>query len=283
MPSRRLSFQRPWTPGLGIGWFVALAIAAALSSAAGVRAAQTAGDDSGAKSWVGREGELEAYLRTGRIARTERTKRGVTAPLRAFFEPGGPLASMTWKAIPPGRRGGYFESYKSEIAAYEIDKLLELDMVPPKVERTVENKVGVAVMWVDHAKTFADLGGVPKPPPAKAASWSRELVRAKMFHNLIGDLDPNLGNWLVDSAWQVILIDHSRALTPTKKLVHEMQHIDQPLWERMSALTEAALAPTVSQWLGQDEIRALFDRRSLMQEEIDRLVRSKGEAQVFVR
>ena len=282
MACRVWSFRRARIPGPGTGPQVAMLVAALTAGIAGIYARQTP-PETGSKTWVGREGELEAYLRTGRIAKTERTKRGVTAPLRAFFEPGGPMASMTWKAIPPGRRGGYFESYKSEIAAYEIDKLLELEMVPPKVERTVEGKVGVAVMWIEPAKAFADLGGVPQPPPAKAAVWSRDLVKAKMFHNLIGDIDPNLGNWLVDPDWHVILIDHSRALTTTKKLVHEMQHIDQRLWERIGALTEATLAPTISQWLGTDEVRAVLERRRLMQEQIDRLVRSKGEAQVFVR
>ena len=35
---------------------------------------------------------------------------------------------------------GYWESYKSEIAAYELDKLLGLDMIPPTVERRVQGE-----------------------------------------------------------------------------------------------------------------------------------------------
>ena len=31
---------------------------------------------------------------------------------------------MAWKTIRPGFHSGYWESYKSEIAAYELDKLL---------------------------------------------------------------------------------------------------------------------------------------------------------------
>jgi len=227
--------------------------------------------------------EIEADLRTARIVRTERTERGVTQPARAFFEAGGPVTSMTWKALPPGRSRGFYESYKSEIAAYDIDKLLELDMVPPKVERDVDGVTGVAVMWVEPTKSFAALGGIPKPPPARLEKWNRELIRAKMFHNLIGDIDPNLGNWLVDPAWNVILIDQSRALTTTTKLVHQLQRIDQPLWERMRALSEDGLARALSQWLDRDQIRALLDRRTGMQEQIDRLVRAKGQTQVFVR
>jgi hypothetical protein len=38
------------------------------------------------------------------------------------------------KAIRPGRQTGYWESYKSEMAAYELDKLLDLQMIPPTVD-----------------------------------------------------------------------------------------------------------------------------------------------------
>jgi len=227
--------------------------------------------DTGAKTWVGRAAEIEAYLRTAPIVRTEETDRGVTRPIRAFFAPGGAIESMVWKELRPGRPNGYYESYKSEIAAYEIDKLLELNMVPPKVERQVDGKTGVAVMWVTGARTFSELRGVPKPPPAMAPKFNRELTRAKMFHNLIGDIDPNLGNWLVDEAWNVILIDQSRALTDTTSLVHTMQGVDEALWARMQALSEEQLQARLSPWLDRAQIRAILSRRERLQKEIARL------------
>ena len=229
--------------------------------------------DANVRAWSGRVAEIENYLRTAPIVRTQKTERGVTEPLRAFFPPGGPIASMTWKAIPPGVRNGFYESYKSEIAAYELDKLLALGMVPPKVERRIDGDVGVAVMWVDGTKSFADMGGAPQPPPAKVALWNREIMRAKMFHNLIGDIDPNLGNWLIDSEWRVTLIDQSRALTPTTRLVHEMRQIDASLWARMRALTVDGLTRDLKAWLGPREIRALISRRDDMRKKIDRLPR----------
>ena len=237
----------------------------------------------GAKTWIGRAGEIEAYLKAAPVVRFEDVSRGVTRPRQGYFAPGGPIESMVWKLLRPGMSHGYFESYKSEIAAYEIDKMLALDMVPPKVERRLEGGTGVAVMWVNSTKTFADVGGVPRPPAAQAAAWNRQLIRAKMFQNLIGDIDPNLGNWLVDPAWNLILVDHSRALTTRKRLVHQMQRIDADLWMRMNTLTEETIGQTAGMWIGRDEIRAILDRRALMQAQIDRLVRASSEARVFIR
>jgi hypothetical protein len=124
---------------------------------------------------------------------------------------------------------------------------------------------------------------VPRPPPAQREAWNRQLVRAKMFQNLIGDIDPNLGNWLVDPAWNLILVDHSRALTSTKGLVHQMQRIDAGLWARIQQLTEESLATAAGQWIGTGEVRAILDRRKGMQAQIDKLVRASGEARVFIR
>src|SRR6185503_7522858 len=124
----------------------------------------------------------------------------------------------------------------SEIAAYELDKVLALDMFPPAVERRLDGDVGAAVMWVSPAKSFKQLGGVPSPPPSQLDRWNRQIIRAKMIDNLIANTDPNLGNWLVDPAWNVVLIDHSRAFTSTRKMTHEMTRIDADLWERMQAL-----------------------------------------------
>ena len=265
-----------------------VALAIALPVVAGARAreqapAQSAAPATGsAKSWLGHAAEIEAYMKSATVVRVEDTPRGVTKSKRAFLEPGGPVESFTWKPLASGRTGGFRESYRAEIAAYELDKLLQLDLVPPKVERTFEGETGAAIMWVAPTRSFAGLGGPPTPPPEKRGTWNRQLMQAKIFHNLIGDIDPNLGNWLVDPEWNLILVDHSRALTTTTKLVHKLQQVDSQLWERITALDQAALTDALGTWLTAQEIQAILDRRAAMQKEIDKLVRSKGRPAVFV-
>jgi hypothetical protein len=260
---------------------VSTALPGSLAASAQVPAG--AAEEVSAKIWVGRAQVFEEYLKTAEIVSIEDIGVGVTHPQRAHLAPGGLCESMTWKPVRPGLYGNFWESYRSEIAAYEIDKLLGLEMVPPTVERQVGRAVGAAILWATPTQSFGDLGGQPTAPPKHFASWNRQMVQAKMFDNLIGNRDPNLGNWLVDPAWNLILIDHTRALTGISSQVHKLTRIDAALWDRMKALTEESLTAAVGQWIGRGEIRAILERRKRMQQDIDKLVEKHGEAAVFIR
>ena len=97
-----------------------------------------------------------------------------------------------------------------------------------------------------------------------------------MFDNLINNRDPNLGNWLVDPVWNLILIDHTRALAPGKAMVHKMNRIEKGLWERMLALELASLKPALDPYLDGGQIKEILARRDEMQKEIDKLVGARG-------
>jgi hypothetical protein len=238
-----------------------------------------------AKNWLENRAAVEEYLRTAKVVGEEEIPIGVTKPKRMRLEPGGPVEYFAFKSIPPGRPKGFWESYKSEIAAYELDKLLGLDMVPPTVERRVKGTAGAAVMWCSPTKNFKEMGGVPQlsaMPGRYVAQWVRQMVRAKMFDNLTGNNDPNQGNWLVDPAWNLILIDKTRAFTTDKSLVHrEMTHVDMVLWEKMQALTEESLTAAIGGWVGGSEIRAMLERRRKMQLVFDTLLADKGKAAII--
>ncbi len=104
-----------------------------------------------------------------------------------------------------------------------------------------------------------------------------------MFDNLICNIDPNLGNWLVDPSWNLILIDHTRSFTTKKDMVHQLTRVDRELWDRMKALTVESLTPALEKWIDKREIGAMIERRDRLQGVIDKLVAAKGEAAVFVR
>jgi hypothetical protein len=226
--------------------------------------------------WQNRNAEFEEYLRTAKVDKVSDIPVGVTHPQRAYLAPGGLVTSFAWKPLRPGVQNGYFESYKSEIAAYELDKLLGLNMVPVVVERRVNNDTGAAVMWIEGVRSWESVLPIPKP-----ATWGFQLARMKMFDDFIGNGDRNKGNLLVDADWHIFLIDHSRAFVTDAKLPQELQNIDRKLWERMLALDEAGLETTMGAWLDSRQIQALIRRRDAMKKKIDALVAKNGNTVFF--
>jgi hypothetical protein len=281
-------------PGSPIAQLLALACAFAgtahLSASYAARSASIAGiavqqtqpaAASCARSWVGREAAVEKALATATIDRLESVPVGVTKPKRAFLAEGSIIASMAWKPLRPGYKGGYYESYKAEIAAYELDKLLNMHMVPPAVERDIEGETGAAIMWLDGVKGWNMKQPVRGPEP----EWSRQISRMKMFDQLIGNIDRNQGNILYDDDWHMLLIDHSRAFTDRTKLsgIAPVQGVEETLWGRMNTLTREDLDRALGPWLDDRAINAILVRRDAMREHIKKNVAKMGEARVFLR
>jgi hypothetical protein len=220
-----------------------------------------------AKTWVGRQHEIEEYLRKAECETTEVLSSFNT---RCTFRPGGPIARMAWKALLPGVHRGFKQSYKTEIAAYELDKLLKMDMVPPTVERQLNDHVGAAQQWVEKivdARDIASLGDQHR------SHWEDQVVRMTMFDNLIGNRERNRATMLRDAAWNLILVDHSRAFAPGRELLHKLIRIDEAYWARIEALTRRQLDVALEPWLDANEIQAILDRREAMRAEIKLLRR----------
>jgi hypothetical protein len=172
---------------------------------------------------------------------------------------------MAWRSRPPGIYQGFSENYKAEIAAYELDKLLKMDMVPPTVERQVEGNTGAAQLWVENVVDATD-PAVPEGP--MRGHWESQLTRMVMFDNLIGNRSRNQRNMLRDRAWNLILIDHSRAFGTGTELLHTRRGIDDGYWARIESLTRAQLDAALRAWLDEKQIGAILDRRERMRAEI---------------
>src|SRR5689334_243552 len=207
--------------------------------------------------WVDHENDIEKLLTDGKVDKMESVPIGVTKPQRATLE-GSPMR-FAWKPLPPGYSKGYMESYKAEIAAYKLDRMLDLHMVPPIVERNLQGKNGAAVLGVENTRGWS----VEKPPQGPEPSWSRQLTRMKMFDQLIANIDRNQGNLLYDSDWHLFLIDHSRAFIDKKDLkgIAPIGRVDRALWTKMQALTMEELDRVLGKLVGDKEKRALLTRR----------------------
>lgn len=238
----------------------------------------------GSKVWIGHYAQYEAFLEAAGIQRLEDISVGVTSPHHAFFASDGLAAGAAWKPIKPGLYEGYFESYQSEIAAYKLDRLLELDMVPPTVERRYKGDLGSLQLWAENARTLKQIrdGKLHSPD---VDGWNWQVNRQEAFDDLVADIDDNQGNMLIDRAWNLIKIDHSRAFTTTMVQPFEigktLNRIDRLFFERLKALDRAAVQREIGGLLEGGGVGALMARRDAMIKAFQKLAASKGDAQVF--
>jgi len=259
---------------------VAAVLLATLATAQSLQAQSAPAAGVCSLSWLGHEADIEHALADGAVVRMEAVPVGVTKPQRGYLAAGSPVARFAWKALPPQRRAGYTESYKAEIAAYHLDRLLEMHMVPPVVERRVDGRVGAAVMWIEDTKGW----NIAKPIQGPEPRWSQQVSRMKLFDQLIANIDRNQGNLLYDTDWHLFLIDHSRAFTTRASLdgMAVPAAVDRELWQRIEALTPADLERALGAWLTDGERQAILTRRDKMRVAIARLVKDKGAAMVFI-
>jgi len=218
-------------------------------------------------------------MATTNVIKLEDVPIGVTKPQRAVFEPGGLVRRAAWKPLAPGYRKGFRESYKAEIAAYKLDRMLELNMVPPVIERKMSRITGAMVYWIENTKPW----DVNKPPSSPDPEWSRRVSRMRLFDQLVLNIDRNAGNLLYDDDWHLFLIDHSRAFTERREIKGPAvpARIDRALWNRIEALTPEDLQAGLGQWLTKSELTALMARRDRIRDQIKKMVATRGESAFF--
>ncbi len=241
----------------------------------------------------------EEFLLTAEIVRSEDIGRGVTKPIRLYLRKGGVEASAVWKN-PSGWLNGYWEGWEYEIAAYRLDKLVGLNMIPPAVEREFQGKKGALSYWAEHKTSYDKImeESIPVPAEVKQAFDDRKyLMRA--WDSLIANDDRNQQNILFTADWRTLLIDHSRAFRSTKEYRERLvfgrnglktsaqgqtwliRRVPRAFFERLKTLDFAAIKAAVGPYLKDDEIRAIVERRELLVRDIEETARAQGEAEVI--
>ena len=222
------------------------------------------------KVWIGRYAEYEEFLRTAVIDRT--TLTGTT--LRVFFKPGGLAASAALKR----------DSYKLEIAGYKLNRVLELDMVPPTVEVRYNGEMAALQLWVLNSRMLKQLNeqNLLAPDPIK---WNYQLNRMYAFEDLVANLDENEGSPIVDPQWNLIVLDHSLAFTKTLAQPYEigkkLNQIDRSFFDRIKALDKATIIRAIGDLVDAGALDALIERRDNVVKAFEKLAAQRGANQVF--
>jgi hypothetical protein len=247
------------------------------------------------KAWLGCAPEVETLLRESEVKEFGPVGHGVTDPWKITLLNGGKMFYAAYKPIQQGRQRGYWESYQAEVAAYELDKMLGLHMVPPTVVRRI-NKVdadssrGSLQHWVEDCSFYADVQDeTPRTP-----SWYHELSRMKTFDVLINNEDRNAKNFFVCPEFHIILIDHSRAFTSSTKMLKMPKKLpasfDRRLVEKLENLTQENLEAHLKSVPFEDrqinllrdgQIKAILKRRDGLLAHLQKLIEERGEGSVL--
>jgi len=182
------------------------------------------------------------------------------------------------KRLPNGNVVMYLrDSYTSQIAAFEVSRLLGMTDVPPTITRVSDGEAGSAQLWIEKARTELSRQEKGLAPP-DYNTWNQHYADMRVFDNLINNIDRNQGNMLVDSQWNLWLIDHTRAFGRDKTLPmpETVTRCSRQLWQALQELDEAQVRAKLSSVLVNAEIEALLLRRQKLVELIRQRIDDKG-------
>jgi hypothetical protein len=235
-----------------------------------------------ARSFTGRWAELEDFLETAEVVEIKMLGEGANQPRKLMLTKSGITRHGLWKPIDRGKKEWGWESYQAEVAAYQLDRILELGMVPPTVVREIDGLPGSLQLWMEGCRLYRDIQGETSPDPAR---WERQLSRMKVFDNLISNWDRSAKNFLVDADWSIILIDHSQAFLSTRELSPNEDQLpsrfERRLVKELERLEPDYLKYRFGRLLLDPQITAISARRDGLLMRLRKLVADRGEDAVI--
>jgi hypothetical protein len=241
--------------------------------------------------------EIEAFLQEAEVDSSSQPfarSQAVSEPYVLELEKDGKTGKGLWKN-PEGRVRGYIDYWRFEIAAYRLDKLLGLNMIPPTVERRFRGDRGSCQWMIENAVNLREKNRRKlKTPSYRIVPLNNALYLQRAFDNLIANEDRNEGDLLYTEDWRMILVDHSRAFRTgskyARRLINDersrggprpMKRLPRRFVERLRGLTFETVRGAVGEYLEDDEIQALLQRRDLMVAWLDKRIRELGEDAVL--
>ena len=236
---------------------------------------------------------IEQFLNRAKITAMKDLGQGVTLPQKATLELDGEKHFGVFKTIDEyaktkqldrGIEIEFQDSWKTEIAAYELDKLLGLGMVPATVERLYDGKRGSLQYFVDSKMSEAERVQKKLQPPS-SFDWDEQVARIRLFDNLIYNTDRHLNNLLITEDWKIRLIDHSRTFRPFNQVKDPKQltRFSRALLEKITELNEPVLKERVGKYLTTYQIQGLLKRRDAILALSKKLIAEKGAGAVLYR
>ena len=229
--------------------------------------------------------DTEQVLKTARIVQMAATGQGITGSQKVELE--GRRLEAIFKTVDGRYKTRYTfgretaqmirDSYKHEIAAYELDKLLDLGLVPPVVERVLGGRPGSLQLWVERTQ-YRFIHAQPPPDRGRAAD---DVHVIRLFDFLIFNIDRHQRNLFFGVGWSPVVIDHSLAFHPMTTPARPLYRFPRRTVERLRALDRRQIKRALGRSLEKDQIRGLEQRRLRVLELVDAALAERGEEQVL--
>ncbi|HET7219656.1 MAG TPA: hypothetical protein VFJ02_16485 [Vicinamibacterales bacterium] len=236
------------------------------------------------------DAEMEAFLLKASIGRTRGAGKGITGSLRATLSDGTLTHDAHIQTIDEskqefrsasGTEFNFRDSWMFNVAAYKIDRMIGLRLVPVTVSRRFKSDRASFTWWVDdvmmdEAERLKKKIAAPDP-----IVWNEEMQLVRLFDQLIYNIDRNLGNLVITKDWTMWAIDHTRAFRnfETLKTPGNIARCDRKVFAGLKALDKATLQKQVGEYLQQWQIDSLLKRRDA----IVAMLEQRGEAALFDR
>ena len=245
------------------------------------------------ETWEQYQGpEAEKFLKDARVRSMRALGEGVTIPHKAELVLNNVTHSAVFKTIDERKTGitqlgktsemNFQDSWQLEVAAYGIDRIIGLKMVPATVERHVNNQLGSLQWWV-QSKMSEAARRKDNIEPADRDAWDKVWLKMYLFDQLIANVDRHMNNILVTEGFDLRLIDHSRSFRSNKELKDPklFTRFSRELVEGIKKLNYDDVRKKVGRYLMDDQIRAMITRRDAILKLVTERVALVGEAQAF--
>ncbi|MFQ5789340.1 MAG: hypothetical protein ACE5JI_02580 [Acidobacteriota bacterium] len=238
---------------------------------------------------AGQEAEQrESFLLRAEVVDKEVISSGITLPQAVRLELGGSRRRAVFKSaevyfrnqnisIAGELQKGLHDSWKFEVAAYQLDRLLGLGMVPVTVARKIGGHEGALIDWVEDVAPEFDTS----PEGFDMAAWEKEVARVWLFDYLAYNIDRTPDNLLVTSDFQVRLIDHSRAFQRFLIPMRPLTRFPRQVMERLRGASQEEFRGVLGPYLTDEEMEAFLERRKRLLARVDRLLASRPESEVY--